>query len=179
MITVNTEQFLLAIAEATKKIASAIGEAELRAVGFAGAEVFRDEAKRNVSRSESAAGEGPAKQSGTLHDSIIVKRLEEESGPTRQAYIATVRKGNYNGADAFYWRFVESGHLFVRKRQKGTKESITRRRKEAKLMKLEFGSSSVPAHPFMRPAYESKKQEAVEAMKAKLAEKIKEKLGQT
>jgi HK97 gp10 family phage protein len=150
-----------AISSTTSAIAESVGEGALRAAGFAGAEVFRDEAKENSLKN---------KKTGVLHDNIIVKRLEEESSDTKQAYIVTVRTGKFGTeGDAFYWRFVEFGHSFVR-RSKGKRDTITKRRAEA----LEFGTSSAPAYPFMRPAYESKKAEAVEAMQAKLAEKIKQ-----
>jgi len=37
---------------------------------------------------------------------------------------------------------------------------------------LEYGTASAPAYPFMRPAYESKKQEAVDVMTRTLAAQI-------
>jgi hypothetical protein len=73
-------------------------EEVLRAATFAGAEVFREAAKRN---------EQAHIRSGTTYRSVIVKRLEEESdGHLRQVYKVTVRKGRYSGDDAFYFRFV-------------------------------------------------------------------------
>jgi HK97 gp10 family phage protein len=85
---------------------------------------------------------------GILQDNIIVKRAEEKSkGAMSQTYIVTVRKGKKGGPDAFYWRFVE------------------------------FGTSKMSARPFMRPAFDSKSKEAVDAMKQKLSEKVAELLG--
>lgn len=164
MFKFDTAAFQDAIAKATGQIAEAVGESSLRAAGFAGAEVFRDEAKRNASAH---------RKTGVLEKNIIVKRLEEESdGGKRQAYLVTVRTGKFGAdGDAFYWRFVEQGHKFIR-RGKGKDDTLKKRRVEA----LEFGTAMAPAYPFMRPAYESKKQEAADAMAAKLIEKLNEKL---
>jgi hypothetical protein len=134
-------------------------EATMRAVTFAGAEVFREEAKRNAL--------GHAK-THTIYRSIIVKRLEEEShGAMRQVYKVTVRKGRYDGDDAFYWRWVEAGHKFVPRKKRGVTWAAHRRAAE-----LEYGTASAPAYPFMRPAYESKKGAAVDAMTKRLQEQL-------
>ena len=136
------------------RLSAELGERALRACGFAGAKIIRDEAIQN------ASGSDPAVITGTLKRSIIVKRAEERSkGNERQTYLVTVRKGDFGGEDAFYWRFVENGHRKSRKKQKGM--SWKRHRS---LMDREFGNSTTPAHPFMRPAYESKIGEAIEAM---------------
>jgi HK97 gp10 family phage protein len=135
-------------------------EGALRAATFAGAEIFRDEAKRNAQSHI---------QTGTIWRSIIVKRIEEESnGATRQVYKVTVRKGRYGGDDGYYWRFVEFGHRFVpKKKKKNTTWKAHRRAAE-----LEYGTASAPAYPFMRPAYDSKRQEAVDAMSKTLREQL-------
>ncbi len=188
MFKFDTSALTDAIKAQVADIKDAVGENTLRAAGFAGAEVFRDEAQQNASRSESMAGEGPAKRTGTLHNNIIVKRLEEESdGGNRQAYLVTVRTGKFGtDGDAFYWRFVEEGHKFVPRNKKVSKKTgktigwaahRAKADRAAEVRRLEFGSSGVPAYPFMRPAYESKKQEAVDAMSAKISEILKEKLG--
>ncbi len=165
MFKFDTSALVDAVKKQVEGITEAVGENTLRAAGFAGAEVFRDEAIQNA---------GKNRKTGVLQNNIIVKRLEEESdGGNRQAYLVTVRTGKFGeDGDAFYWRFVEFGHSFVRRR-KNKRDTITKRRAEA----LEFGTSRAPAYPFMRPAYESKKQEAADAMSAKLSEILKEKLG--
>ncbi|ATQ77901.1 hypothetical protein CR152_27900 [Massilia violaceinigra] len=165
MITIDASAFQDAIKAATDQIAGAVGESSLRAAGFAGAEVFRDEAIRNAASH---------KKTGVLMRNIIAKRLDEESdGDKRQAYLVTVRSGKFGtDGDAFYWRFVENGHRFVRRKNK--KQSLKAARAASA---LEYGTASAPAYPFMRPAYESKKQEAAEAVTAKLAEKMAEKAG--
>lgn len=135
-------------------------EATLRAATFAGAEVFRDEAKRNAQSHI---------QTGTLWRNIIAVRLVEESdGALRQVYKVTVRKGRYGGEDAYYARWVEKGHKFVPRKKKGVPWKAHRAAAE-----LEYGNARVPAHPYMRPAYESRKGAAVEAMTKKLQEQLR------
>lgn len=168
MIGFDIGSFRASMAEGVEKVAAFVGEDELRAIGFAGAEVFRDEAKRNA---ESHA------RTRLLYNSIIIKRLEEDSDSNvRQTYKVTVRSGR---GGAFYWRFVERGHKFVPRNKKvsaktGRKVGWKAHRKAAE---LEYGTASAPAYPFMRPAYASHKQAAVDMMTKKLAEMIRRNQG--
>ena len=145
------------------KLLGAQGEQLLRAGGFAGAEVFQSEAVQLV----------PVRK-GIIKRNIIVKRIEEKSnGATLQTYYVTVRKGKFNvEGDAFYWRWVEYGHSFVRRKKNGITWKAHR-----EAMQLEYGSSSAPAQPFMRPAYDRKKNDAIAAMQRRMAEKFKELIG--
>lgn len=163
-LKVDLSGFQQAIRDAAGRLSEAVGESTLRSAGVAGAAVFRDEAKRNALAH---------RKTGVLHNNIIIKRAEEESdGARRQTYLVTVRTGKFgNDGDAFYWRFVEFGHRFVPRKKKGKGWKAHRKAAE-----LEYGTASAPAYPFMRPAYESKKQEAAAAVQAELSRKIKEKL---
>lgn len=145
------------------KLLDAAGEAALRSAGYAGAAVFMEEAKANA----------PV-DTGFVRDQIIVKRdLSKSAGNTRQTYLVLVRRfrknyaatranqrlgraGFNNGAkaktfetagDAFYWKF------------------------------LEYGTQKMPARPFIRPAYDSKKQEALAVMRLRLWAAIAKGLG--
>ena len=166
MISFDTSALAEAARQTVAQITAAVDEDCLRAVGFSGAEPFREEAKRNA-RARA--------KTFTIHNNIIAKRLEEESdGARRQVYLVTVRSGRYGGTDAFYWRFVERGHKFVPRNTKtskktGKKVGWAAHRRAAE---LEYGTASAPAYPFMRPAYESKKQEAVDVMTRTLAAQI-------
>lgn len=153
------------LVEGLDKLAAAAGESTLRATGYAGAQVFQEEAI-HIHRA--------SVKTGTIQKNIIVKRLEEESdGAHKQTYIVTVRKGKMNkDGDAFYWKWVEGGHKFVPRRPKGTPWKAHRTAAE-----LEYGKSTVPAKPFIRPSYEAKKEQAIKAMLARMAGKIKEYLG--
>lgn len=166
MIQFDASALMNAVQQTVDQVSSAIDEDGLRAVGFSGAELFREEAKRNALAHA---------KTRTIYNNIIVKRLEEDSdGNRRQAYLVTVRKGRYNGSDAFYWRWVEHGHKFVPKNKKlsektGRTIGWAAHRRAAE---LEYGTATVPAYPFMRPAYESKKTEAGAVMARALTEKI-------
>jgi len=170
MIRFDTSGLAHAFNIATQRLDEALGESTLRAAGFAGAELLRDQAKQNALAN---------KKTGVLYDNIIVKRLEEDSdGARRQTYIVTVRNGNFKGDGAYYWRWVEFGHRFVPKNNRisqrtGKKTGWKAHRRAAE---LEYGTASAPAYPFMRPAYESKKQAAVDMMTKTLAEQIKRNL---
>lgn len=145
------------------KIVAAAGESALRATGVAGARVFQAEAKRLV-----------PKDTRTIERNIIIKRAEEKSDSNkRQTYLVTVRTGKENvEGDAFYWRFVEEGHKIVLRKPKETSWKAHRA-----AMELEFGTSRVAARPFIRPAFEGMKKRALDAMRERLREKLKESLG--
>jgi hypothetical protein len=166
MIQFDASGLAAAMRATVDQVRESVDEPVLRAAGFAGAEVFRDEAKRNALSHI---------QTGTIYRNIIVKRIEEESrGDERQVYLVTVRKGDYGGGDAYYWRWVEHGHKFVPRNNRisartGRKVGWAAHRRAAE---LEYGTATVPAYPFMRPAYESKKQQASDVMTRTLAEQI-------
>lgn len=168
MISFDSSALTASIRQVTSDISSALDESTLRATGFAGAEVFREQAKVNALRN---------KKTGVLYKNIIAKRLTEESdGGKKQAYLVTVRSGKFGAdGDAFYWRFVEGGHKFVPRKPKSGKGSTWKAHRAA--AELEYGNARVPAYPFMRPAYESRKADAIEAMRDKLTQKISEKMG--
>ena len=80
-----------------------------------------------------------------------MKHIPELSSLTRQTFFVAVRHGKkYRkqgkrgnlSQDAWYWRF------------------------------LEFGTRKMRAHPFMRPALEAKRREAVDAIKVRLSLQI-------
>lgn len=140
------------LVEKMRELPKNIARNALRAGVYAGAKVVQEDAKRRapVYTGPISAGHPPA---GTLKRSIIMKQIREESGPQQQVFYVMVRYGKkYRkqgkkgnlSQDAYYWRFVE------------------------------FGTASQPAHPFMRPAFESTKMQAVEAIAAKLGERIEE-----
>lgn len=166
MIDFDPSGLIEAVQETAEQIIDSVGESTLRTVAYAGADLFRDQVKQNALAN---------KKTGVLFNSIIVKRLEEESsGGTRQVYLVTVRKGSYGGEDAFYWRWVENGHKFVPKNKNvsartGRTIGWAAHRRAAE---LEYGTRRTRAYPFMRPAYETKKQEAVNLMTQTLAEQM-------
>lgn len=166
MIDFDPSGLIEAVQQTADEVIDSVDEPTLRTVAYAGADLFRDQAKQNALAN---------KKTGVLYGSIIVKRLEEESdGGKRQVYLVTVRKGPYDGNDAFYWRWVENGHKFVPpNRNTGARTGRTvgwaAHRRAAE---LEYGNKRTRAYPFMRPAYEGKKKEAVDLMTRTLAEQL-------
>lgn len=88
------------------------------------------------------------KDTGLLQKNIFQKQIREASGPYQQTFAVGVRQGKARNKDGskkelpYYWRFKE------------------------------FGTSKMPASPFVRPAFESQKEAAVDAIGKKLDERI-------
>lgn len=86
--------------------------------------------------------------SGLLKKNIYQKQIREASSNQRQTYFVGVRSGKGANKDGtkkelpFYWRFME------------------------------FGTSKRPAAPFLRPAFEKEKENAIKAIGQKLDERI-------
>ena len=85
--------------------------------------------------------------------SVILKQIPELSNKNTQTFFVTVRHGKkYRkqgkkgnlSQDAWYWRFVE------------------------------FGTVKMSARPFLRPAFDMKKNDALTAIKTRLAERIEQ-----
>jgi HK97 gp10 family phage protein len=166
VIDFDISAFQTAMTAARKTITEAVGESTLRTVAVSGAEIFRNESKRNLLAHS---------KSFTIYNNVIIKRLTEESdGGRYQAYLVTVRSGPRGGGDAYYWRWFANGHQFVPRNKKVSKKTGKKVGWKAhrKAAEIEYGTASAPAYPFMRPAYESKKQEVVDAMTRTLAEQI-------
>jgi HK97 gp10 family phage protein len=133
--------------EALKQLPVNIGKNVLRGATRAGAAVIRVEAKNKapVYTGPMAKGHPPP---GTLKRSVYQKQIRELSSAVQQTFYVGVRIGKDRkdnkgrSLDAYYWRFVE------------------------------FGTAKMPARPFMRPAFEAKKMEALYAIKNYMAERI-------
>ena len=135
---------------ALRELPQRIANRGLRTAVYAGAKVIRDEARHRAPKAAQSLG---TKQpsAGTLKRSVIMKHIRELSGGGRQTFYVLVRQGKkYRNQgkrgnlsqDAWYWRFVE------------------------------FGTRKMAARPFLRPALESRRREAVEAIKGRLAQRL-------
>ena len=140
------------LAKALRELPQRVARNGLRAAVYAGAKVIRDEAKLQapVATGDLGANQPPR---GTLKRSVIMKQIPELSGAQKQTFFVTVRHGTkYRkqgkkgnlSQDAWYWRFVE------------------------------FGTVKMSARPFLRPAFDMKKHEAVTAIKTRLAQRIEQ-----
>lgn len=82
---------------------------------------------------------------GVLRRAIFMKQIREESGNSKQTFYVGVRKGKgerKKNRDGWYFHMVE------------------------------FGTKKMAARPFLRPAFESRRVEAAEVIKRRLAERI-------
>ena len=144
----------------------------LRASVNAGARVVRDQARINAPVLTKAQ---PKHQPpGTLKRSIVTAYIPEKSNAQQATYFVTVRQGKkYRGQgkhqnksqDAFYGAWVELGHHYVAPKPKNTNWKRHRHHQHAT-------GVFVPAHPFLRPAYESKKYESVQAIREYLLKRL-------
>lgn len=136
--------------EALKLLPDRIAKNVLRGAVSSGAAVIRKEAKAKapVYTGPLSAGHPPP---GTLKKAVYQKQIREYSTLVKQTFFVGVRNGpKVNrktkekdfSADAFYWRWVE------------------------------FGTSRMSARPFLRPAFEATKLQAVDAIKDYLTERI-------
>lgn len=126
----------------------------LRAAVYAGGSVIRDQAKSLAPEHHGDVAKGHPPP-GTLKRAIAVRRVNSECTPTRETchvYVRQAKNGSvgqknvkaYGRMDAYYWRFVE------------------------------FGTSKMAARPFMRPAFNTSKERAIEAIAAKLSARIEQ-----
>ena len=147
MISVKIDG-LKELQQALSQLPLEIQKNPLRSAVSAGAKVILDEAIRRA----------PQGETGNLRKALYRYRSRSQSGRGQETFLVGVRKGKKNYVDsaknrrlnrvgkkytvegeAYYWRFIE------------------------------FGTSKMPARPFLRPAFESKKNQAVETIKNRLA----------
>lgn len=138
------------LAAALRELPARVARNGLRAAVNAGATVIKNQAIANA-----------PKDTGALKANLYQKQIREKSGAMVQTFYVGVRKGvaKYantaanrragkagkaykNDGTTYYWRFVE------------------------------FGTSKMSKRPFLRPAFEMKKEDAVRAIGAKLDERI-------
>lgn len=149
------------LGEKLKALPDKLRSRTLRDAVKAGAELVRDAAKAAAPVYTGPVSKGHPPP-GTLKKNIICKHARDPAHD--ETFIVAVRKGkkqtyansrlnrrmNRAGASyrpdekAFYWRFVE------------------------------FGTVKMPAHPFLRPAFEANKEAAARAIKPKLAEGLQQ-----
>lgn len=127
------------------------GEVMLSGVA-AGARVLYEEVRQNV-----------PEQTGLLKASIYRYYDKSRSVPGRQIYLIGVNKRT-----ARHWHLIEYGHWRVNQFvQLDSGEWVPTKQRLAKPV-------WVPAKPYIRPAFDAKIRPAIEAAKARMAEKLKE-----
>ncbi len=128
----------------------------LRAATFAGAAVIREATKRSHPEFRN--------KTGTLEAAIIAAK-RRSTDEAKVTYRVTVRKAK----KTVYTNNARNRALkrVGKRRLVGVTASVYGRF-------LEFGTSRMPAHPFLRPAFIANQSAALEAMKARLAKAIEQ-----
>jgi HK97 gp10 family phage protein len=140
-----------------------IGEGPLRSAAVAGGTLLRDEVSQRA----------PDGETGNLKRAVYLKFIEEKSSATRKVYYVSIRRGTRKGANsegandvAYYGHMVEFGHWYVPPKPKGVRWKAHRAQ--------HVGKKWVPAVPFMRPGFEARRQDVIEAMRERLKERLLE-----
>ncbi len=105
-------------------------------------------------------------KTGRMRNAIYVKKMGKPN-PFQENVIVGVRSGKKlqkRNLDAFYWKFIEFGHL--------TRPKGKARTKNGRISAITDGAKMIPAHPFVRPAFESAKGRAIERFKTVLSDFI-------
>lgn len=135
-----------------------------------GANLVRNQARQNFN----SAG-GPNELTGALKASIRV--TARRGSPTRVVFnvvagaLSAAQKKKFGADSAYYALWVEQGHINRKLGQalRGGKARLSAARAAS--------TSNTPAHPFMRPAIESKAQAAIDLMidtiRSNLAQDVK------
>lgn len=137
---------------ALKELPQRIGKNVLRGAVAAGAAVIRKEAQVHAPVYTGSVTKGHPPP-GTLKRSIVQKQIQEQSSLFRQVFYVSVRQGK-------------------KYRTQGKKGDLSQDAYYA--ARVEWGTVKMSARPFMRPAWEAKKEAAMQALKDYLAKRIPE-----
>ena len=138
------------LAAALREMPERVARNGLRAAVNAGATVIKKE----------AIAEAP-KDTGAMQSNLYQKQVRERSGPMQQTFYVGVRQGVAKYANT------------SKNRRAGTAGKAYKDAGTTWYWRLvEFGTSKMAAQPFLRPAFESQKDAAVQAIGAKLDERI-------
>jgi len=146
----------------------------VRAAVGAGAREIAKEARLRAPRAEAAhwRAKGKKVSPGTLAKAIAAGRSRTESQPGKEIWRVFVRHGKKEqakGLDAYYAGWVEFGHYYVPPKGKGGAGGSLRQRRKIRAL----GSARwIPGKPFLRPAFEAKKEAAVQAMVDRLKQRL-------
>ena len=172
--------------DALNRLNADVKKKHLRGAVGAGARLIRDAAIKNAAAviGQTTPKSGVRRRTGRLQRAIYSAWLAKESTADSQSFIVSVKRGkNFqsktttrrgktfqsSNKDAYYWTWVEFGHVVTTTKIKGGLRAREKARKP-----LKAAGKYVPARPFMRPALESNKTAAIEAVRAELAKRIAE-----
>jgi HK97 gp10 family phage protein len=141
-VTVRVEG-LQALGEAMRELSRDVALRVSRQATGAAAQVIKRRAKSNIRSS-------PSVDTGSLLDAVIVKKIPNSQTRLTSEHIVTVRGKSRRGG-----------------RKTKTKQAIA---PHARF--IEFGTTNAPAEPFLRPAFDAGKEEAMQKMVERLRVRI-------
>lgn len=115
-----------------------------RSATAAAAAVIKKQAVANIK--SNASKNQTSVDTGSLRDAVVVKRLTKSP--------------------------LTSEHIVAVRRRKSGRKTKTKQATAPHASMVEFGTVNMPAEPFMRPAYDHKKEAALDAMVNKLKQRI-------
>jgi HK97 gp10 family phage protein len=145
----------------------------VRAGALAAGVVFRNAARQNAP-SLKLGNKRKDRVPGALKRSIYATRSKSKSRPGLEAIVVAARAGTKTGkkgvATAFYWRWVEAGHLA---RGPGGKLKGGNRSRELQRARLkQSGGKFVPGVAFLGRAFSGRQEQAVAAFNKRIEARI-------
>lgn len=131
----------------------------VRQATYAAAAIFRREVQARAPVLKQATKQ---RVPGTLRRAIYIKRSRDRTSG-REHYFVGVRQGAKaakKGRDAFYWRFLETGWT---PRGPGQRLKGGVRSRALQLSRSRAAGGKVVRYPFIAPAYNSSKEQALQA----------------
>lgn len=130
------------LGERLRKLGSPGAQRIANAMTGAAAQVIKKRARRNIEAS-------PSIETGSLRDAVIVKKVPKSQTTLTSEHIVTVRG-----------------------RGKVSKKTGKKQPEAPHGALVEFGTVHMPAEPYLRPAIDEGRQEAVDAMKDRGASRL-------
>lgn len=146
------------LARKLQMIAEEYSRKHMRECALAGAEVIRKETEQILE-----SGTDPKKRTGTLAGDIQ-KEIRKQTKVKVDIYVGPGDKG-------WYGYFVEMGHAIVLPSQ--VTQARRLRRSAKKLGKPFTWPEMVPPHPFLRPAFDAKTDEAEQVFAKELKRRLR------
>jgi HK97 gp10 family phage protein len=134
------------LGEAMRELDRAVALRIAGSMTNAAAQVVKREAVRNIVSS-------PSVDTGSLKESVIVKKIPKSRTRLTSEHIVTVRRGR--------------GTLIKRGKKKGQRQTTAPHGQF-----VEVGTVNMEAEPFLKPALEREKEKAAEAMRLKGLQRI-------
>lgn len=165
-----------------------IGKNVLRGAANTGSKIIKERAVAIAPSLREVDRHKKPRIKGLLKAAIYQKQIPELSGDLKQVFAVGVRHGKQQGkykyavqtsaggfalVDAFYWKWIEYGHFYVPPQPKNV-VGKTRQTQKAHRAQVKASANAVwvKPQPFLRPAYNEKVAQALQAMTDYISERV-------